>query len=169
MSRGSSKPCPGCGEVKSHRPVKEVCHDCKRLLKRAEWLENELAGMAKDKITVGLGQRAYWNEYISTTGSDMGSELRAIFHRIARAGSIPATNSNSEFDLLGEPHQGARYYVAMPAPLAVAIRDLHVAVQEALKLEYEAGKSAGHSLLLGLARGELSAGEFDAITDKGGG
>jgi hypothetical protein len=52
----------------------------------------------------------------------------------------------------------------MAKPLAEAVRDLRNAVVDALDAEYEAGKAAGHNLLLRLADGDLSMNDFDART-----
>ena len=171
--RGSSKPCPGCGQVKLGRPAKEVCLDCKRLLERAEWLENELVEMAKGKVTVAFAQQSHWNEYIYTH-SGKGRGLMEIFFRLARGGaSSPVTrkalSDSAEIDnLLGRTDSGAPcHHVVMSAPLAEAIRDLRVAVQEALEQEYVAGKADGHNLLMRLASGEISTGAFDAKVNEG--
>lgn len=166
MARGSSKPCPGCGEVDSSRPAKEVCRACKHLLQRAKWLEEELSKLGDDKVVVKFGKLPHWNEYIHTK-SDVGRGLMDIFQRLAEAGSCPSAVHSSEFRLLGkiDAFSGARYAV-MLSPLAEAIRDLRVAVGEALKLEYEQGKKDGHNLLFRLASGDLSGNEFNAIADK---
>ncbi|KKK69780.1 hypothetical protein LCGC14_2930600 [marine sediment metagenome] len=165
--RGSSKPCPGCGQVKLGRPAKEVCPDCSYLLARAGELEDILSEKVADKIVVAFGRESHWNKCIYTH-SGVGRGLLAIFHRLAMAGSHPsATYGDAKFELLGSIDSGGRYYAAMPAPLAEAIRDLRVAVQEALEQEYVAGKADGHNLLMRLASGEISTGAFDAKVNEG--
>lgn len=164
--RGSSKPCPGCGKVKLGRPAKEVCLHCKRLLERGEWLESVVSKMGDDEITVALGKHAYCNEYIHSH-SGVGPKLQDTFQRIARTSSRPAAGWLTEFELLGKILAGFRSYAIMSRPLAEAIRDLRVEVEEALNAEYECGKADGHDLLLRLASGEISTSAFDAVANKG--
>lgn len=159
--RGSSKPCPGCEKTETSRPAKEVCRHCKNLLKHAAWMEAQMSKLADDEIVVRYGKRANWNEYIYSH-SDEGRKLMDIFQRIAMAGSMPSVMFSAEFNLLGETEgAGAAQYAKMTRPLAEAIRDLRIAVCEALKAEYQAGKKDGHSFVMRLASGDLSINEFD--------
>lgn len=166
MRRGSSKPCPGCGEVKSWRPAKEVCTDCKRLLKRAVWLEEQLSKLDDDEVIVAFAERAYWNEYIYSH-SGVGRNLMDIFHRLAKSGSRPSPRGNAEFNLLGKIESFGGTNAIMPRPLAEAIAWLRDAVADALKKEYEEGKRDGHRLMMRLANGDLSMNDFDKETRKG--
>lgn len=162
--RGSSKPCPGCGKVKSWRPAKEVCKDCKNLLARAEWMEEKMSELGDDEIIVVYGKRAHWNEYIFSHSGD-GRKLMDIFQRVAMAASVPSSVMSPEFSLLGKTEgMGAVEYAKMTRLLAEAIRDLRIAIGEALKAEYQAGKKDGHSFVKRLASGDLSINEFDKKT-----
>lgn len=160
MTRGSSKPCPGCGKVKLGRATKEVCRDCRFLLDRAIWLEEALSKMGDDEIVVAFGDHSHWNEYIYSH-SGAGRNLMDDFQRVARAGSRQATTLIAEFELLGKVEGGGHSYAIMLRPLAEAVRDLRVAVSEALEKEYSKGKADGHNLLMRLADGDLSVNDFD--------
>lgn len=169
MPRGSKKPCPGCNKVDPWRPASEVCSECKRALKRAAYLEEQLSKIEADEVMVTYGARAHWNSYIRTRSGKAGRELMGLFFNLAEAVSKPSTAhwTKSEFDLLGPPgSRGATRHVTMPRSVAVAIRNLRLAVVRALELEYEAGKDHGHKLLLRLAEGDISMNEFDQRTSE---
>lgn len=147
--------------MKHFRPAKEVCKDCKNLLKRAEWMDAQLSTLEDDEIVIVYGKQAHWNEYISSHSGD-GRKLMDIFQRIALAASASTSTHTAEFNLLGKTEgMGAVTYAKMARPLAEAIRDLRIAVSEALKLEYEAGKKDGLSFVRGLASGEISTKDFE--------
>ena len=167
MSRGSKKPCPGCGKIRPDRPAKEVCAHCKRLIERATWLETELSKVGNDEIIVRYGIRYYQNEYIHTH-SDSGRTLMRLFQSIAVSGSRISTSTDAEFELLGkiDNYGFGGSYAVMSRSLAEAIRDLRIAVVSALKSEYEEGKKDGHNLLVRLASGELSMSDFDTEVDR---
>lgn len=164
--RGSQKPCPGCGGTKAYRKSDEVCTDCKSLLKRAQWMDEQLSKLGDDEVIVAIGQRSHWNAYIHSK-SGKGRDLQEIFHRLALSASRPALAYHAEFELLGKIDNGGRMYVKMPRPLAEAIKDLRSAIQPALEAEYEAGKADGHNLLMRLANGDLSVNEYMKKTEAG--
>lgn len=157
---GSKKPCPGCGQVKGGRSASKVCRECEVLLERAGWMEEQLAELDEDEIVVSFGKGAHWNQYIYTR-SDTGRDLVDIFQRIANAGSRPALTYKAKFNLLGVIDAFGEKCVVMTEPLAEAIRDLRIAVQDALKLEYEQGKKDGQNLLRQLADGDISINDFN--------
>jgi hypothetical protein len=161
MRKGSSKPCPGCGQVKSWRPASEVCTDCKRLLKRAAWLEEQVSRLGDDEIIVYYGSKPHWNEYISSQ-SNIGRDLMDSFFRLAEATTRPSLASDSTFGmLLGKVEYGGGKYTVTTVPIANAIRDLRDLVVKALKSEYLAGKKDGQNLLMQLANGDLSPDKFN--------
>lgn len=159
MSRGSSLPCPGCGKVKSYRKSTEVCRECGALLRKAKWLEEQLAKLEGDEIIVSYGTYAHWNEYIYSHAG-IGRDLMGAVFDIAEAASRPAMEYNSEFPLLGKIEPGGTTYAVMPRPLAEAIRDLYAMLGPSLKAEYEKGKKDGRNLLMRLANGDIAPNEF---------
>ena len=175
--RGSSKPCPGCAQVKEWRPAAEVCGDCKITLARATWLEEQLALSASDVLVV-YGKHSHGNQYLRSQAhmpggrESAGRVLMEHFQKLARAASRPAPKTSdlqdgTHIEILGKPNSGG-YAVSvegvMPESLATAIRDLRQAVEEALAAEYAQGKRDGHNLLLRLAEGDISATDFNAKT-----
>lgn len=56
--------------------------------------------------------------------------------------------------------------VIMPKSAADGLRALHRAMGEALGTAFMEGYRAGHALLLGLARGEVSEKEFDGLVQE---
>lgn len=158
--RGTKKPCPGCGE-EVWRNVGDVCRGCRDALNRVEAIDAQLAELSDDEIIVYFGRNPHWNEYISAKAGT-SRNLMDIFHRVAIAGSSPSLATYSEFALLGKTDGiSANVYAKMNRSLAEAIRELRVAVQDALKKEYETGKRDGHNLLIRLASGDLAMNEFD--------
>lgn len=156
---GSKQPCPGCGEVVYGRAVKDVCRKCEILLERAGWMEEQLSKLDGDEIVVSFGKRPHWNEFIYTHSST-GRNLSDILQRLANAGSRSTLTCNAEFNLLGKIEYSGGKYVVMSRDLAEAVRDLRVAVQDALKLEYEQGKKDGQNLLKQLADGDIAVNDF---------
>lgn len=165
MSRGSSKPCPGCKKVALGRAAKDVCQVCEERLEKAERMERILSALSDDEIVVKFARFAHWNEYIYTK-SGAGRNLMDMFQCVALAGSRPSVEFSSEFRLLGSIDSGGTAYAVMSHGLAEAIRDLRMAVGEALKLEYEQGKADGHNLLMRLASGDLSMNDFSVKTKE---
>ncbi len=157
---GSKKPCPGCGEVVYGRAAKDVCSDCKSLLRRARWMEEQLSKLNDDEIVVSFGRVSHWNEYMYTQ-SGAGRDLMDDFQSVALAGSRPSLTSKAEFNLLGLIQSGAADYVVMSRSLAEAVRDLRKNVQDALRQEYAQGKKDGSNLLKRLADGDLAVNEFN--------
>lgn len=162
VSKGSQKPCPGCGEVRSNRRASEVCRHCEKDLAYARRVRQELAA-AGEAIIVSFGDRDYANEYIYTRDRESGPRLRELMFRLAKSTSVPVNVYHADVEnLLGKDDgPSMRVYASMKTETARVIPMLYKAIQEALRAEYEAGKADGHSLLMQLASGDLSISDFD--------
>lgn len=165
MTRGSSKPCPGCGKTSSYRKADEVCMSCKALLNSAAKWKQQLVMLESgaDQIVVAIGKQSYWNEYIHDhirNGKGYGRSLMDIFQRLALASSRPAVELEAEYKLLGKIDPGGTMHITMPRSLAEVIKELHQFIQPMLDEVYSAGKHDGHRLLMRLAEGDLSPNEF---------
>jgi hypothetical protein len=160
--KGSQKPCPGCGEIRSNRRASEVCRHCKEDLAYARRVRQDLAA-AGETIIVSFGDRDYANEYIYTRDTESGHRLRRLMFELAKSVSVPANVYHADVkNLLGEDDGASmRVYASMKTETARVIPILYKAIQEALRSEYEAGKADGHSLLMQLASGDLSISDFD--------
>lgn len=169
MKNGSSKPCPGCGEIDSRRPADKVCNTCKAKLKRLDELEERLSGNT-DTVIVSFASASY-NSYIWSKKRGSGNALQNAFYEIAfTAGKELPAYSKAEYDLLGKRHDvGTHHYhvMEMPRQLAEAIKNTYAMMNKILEGEYEQGKSDGHNLLMRLAQGDLSPNEYLQNTNAG--
>lgn len=166
MRKGSNRPCPGCGRIVEYRKSDKVCQDCESKLKRVEFLEQQLSKLSQEEIVVAVGQCAHWNAYLYAHSAGYGRKLMDVFQRVADAGSRASMTRNAEYSLLGKIDSFGEKYIVMPRALADAVRELRTEVQNAMKAEYEKGKTDGHSVLMRLANGDLSMNDFDESLSK---
>lgn len=160
MSRGTRKPCPGCGES-GWRESNKVCGNCRRLLDLMEKIEKS-ENTKPDEVIVSFAEAPHWNEYFyAYQVGEIGDDLRKSFFRLANAAITRQTlELESEFDLLGKTSSYHPPRYVMSRNLAESIRDLHQMIQPMINAIYEKGKSDGHNLLMRLATGDIAPNQF---------
>ncbi len=192
--RGTRKPCPGCGQVKSYRPAAEVCGECRQDLE----LARAVHGRRLREASGENGKRAFriaepgWAHfypyvYCGQGGGDAGGRFRDAFDALVTALAEPITWDDlpERIDEDGTEHLdkgierlvgGDRDYeqhepALLPQAAGLALRELYAAVQAVSAEALENGRGEGRQLLVGLATGRLSVGEFNKKTtdaDEGG-
>ena len=172
---GSSKPCPGCGEVDNRRKTTEVCRVCQDKLRKYDALQNALEKQNSEKVPVVFAKRNYQTQYFHIMDkSDLNRQLQSAFHELARAATTNAVDypgrDNLIYILGGGDYSvygGQSQYGYMPEKLAFAIKNLHELIQPSLDAAYSAGKQHGHNLLGRLATGDIAPNEFFLETAAG--
>ena len=189
------KPCPGCGQVKRYRPAAEVCAECKEDLGLARTVHDRRlreasgeSGKRAFRVAEPGWAHSYPYVYCGQGGSDAGERFRRAFDVLVTALAEPTVLGDVPelIDEEGVTHldrgverlvEGDRSYdqgelVLLPEAVGPALRELYAAVQGVAAEALENGCEEGRQLLVGLATGRLSVGDFNEETqqaDKGGG
>lgn len=168
MNPRRRKPCPGCGKVSLSRPADQVCHDCKALIKEATEARARLAGeLARKKLEAAVMPWQYYTLPYLGSGDESKPFLIA-FLSIATDLSIPAPAGyyTPQHKDLVEGRSDARWggvgQVRLFAPAKLAtLRTLYAGVKSLAAAREDCGKAEGRSLILGLAKGEVSLDQFN--------
>ena len=176
MPRGSSKPCPGCGEVRAGRPAKEVCVQCKRDLAEVKRLRQYLE--AEENLEVyRMGEAIHWNPRFYShygdesddydfsrycSGSSARDRLDDAFWNLVRL----IVKKDPRWDVgrysrdvpyVVEPRRQAQYsgpiLVRLTPETRDAIEELFYAIHAALTVVHADGKQVGRKWLQGMLDG----------------
>lgn len=167
-SRGTKKPCHGCG-AEGWRPVDEVCRDCKESLRRSREITEALEKNTELKH-YAFAHAYYALPYIpkaSLMGEDPGRDFQKAFQDLLKEIAVPfdtdrryfAQGSAAVVDGIKTTDLSGTYSLA-PA-MRNLLNDLYQAAKEMARIAFENGKQEGQSLMLGLARGEVSIESFN--------
>lgn len=169
---GSSKPCPGCGEVAAYRPAKEVCGECKRLLKLAIETEKRLEFQDSDTECVSIPEMPHWLPYISHGYVPGEAEHSKMFQSsiLSLVRSVGAFTTKSEYghisqveDLISGSDSSREVY-QLSQNAIWAIRVIYESATGMAQAGYDNGYERGHNLLMELAEGTTSISEFNDRT-----
>lgn len=164
----TSKPCPGCGEVSRRRAAAKVCPDCQQLMKDGEIYRSILKAESQfDLVYVPEAHRPHDYPYLYRAG-DKGTEFcRAFSALVHLLGKPHKTGSRHDLpDLVPHPpmsdnHLSYGVVMALPKGSAPLLGKIYETVRLMLLDAYKEGKDEGTDLLNQLAKGELSADEFN--------
>lgn len=183
----TSKPCPGCGKEapKSYhgrslpwRDEMEVCHDCKTLLEEAR-TRRKILSEDTETVIIAVPKETWTHWYPQfymglASGQDhegTREELEMCLIRLIHAASelrLQREYARGDFNLWTPPlpdgltrPQGTSEERIMPRLVAEAIRDLYLAISEALKETNQLSLEEGSQLLLSLASGRLTMDDFN--------
>jgi hypothetical protein len=166
---GSSKPCPGCGEINSSRKSTEVCRDCREKLDLYGELNKEFEKTTLDKITFKIGEQAHWNRYFPVNypryeDRAIGQNLRDVIFNVCIAGSIRVSRDgwgNAPHIMSSKTHHGGAVLRASSQEFFDSIQNLMEVVQRAVDLSYEAGRQDGQRFLVDIAEGKKSIQDYN--------
>jgi hypothetical protein len=122
-------------------------------------------------VAVGVPEAPHWLPYIPKDQCD----IQKLFHAVALAVSTPSAGGVEYLDesrrlVLTPP--GTNYgsdwspyrvtdFRVMPAPVAIALRELYEGLLKSIPNAYDKGKEEGRNLLAMLSAGELTNAEFE--------
>lgn len=170
-TRGTKKPCSGCGEVDDRRKADAVCSECARLIAFAK----EKIGESKKSPfpVVYVGERYHW--FMNWCLGYMGKYEKAqeAFHDLALAvgrkvhyGEIGkrepeqlSITKDSSFYM----HSGNSINLEMPEDTVKAFRKLEQEIFSWIRSAYLDGIEKGQGMLRQLVRGEISV---DALNEE---
>lgn len=156
----SKKPCPGCGQVVVGRKEKELCYDCRELMKYGKMYRTEHFSPEKNKEWIRVPK--YWYR-LPSCGTD---ELMMSIHELIL--SIGDQLSDVYVNEANIPHKeysghcSGNYDVFISVPAGV--KDKLINLFEQIRInsleKYNEGYKQGKSLLYGLAVGDISVSDF---------
>jgi hypothetical protein len=172
MQKGETKKaCPGCG-TPGLRKIDEVCAECKKKLQEADEARQRRERDTEHQV-YQVPRR--FPSYVVPAGYHTRGNVRAPEEAITRAMealvlSIGAPVAGRYFpaERLFYYPKGYRVVYDYPSGFlmfrpatAQAVDQLDSAIQAALEAAYQAGKGDGSHLLMQLADGDLTVGDFN--------
>lgn len=184
-SRGTSKPCPGCGRENTHRPVDGVCSECEALLREAlAARERAAAQTERQRYRVPGADHAFPAYRVS--GTTLGTEgaiadqaRRRITLALAQltlaAGPLHTEHRSNQEPVVFTREGAVRDWMGygearvldLAVPLAAALDALDQAIAQAMQASYMQGFATGRNLLLALSEGQVTADEFERRSLQG--
>ncbi len=161
------KLCPVCGEPNTtdryYGPRNVICHSCRNVIEIGKNVYKD--GKRK---WYSIGESRFYA--LAWSGGRLGSEecgydtLREALLRVISLHTEPAHDKAGE--PLEECDKGARWDVLMAPGQAKRVREFLSVLQRALRTAEERGRSAGSSLLQGLASGEVTLDEYNEKRER---
>lgn len=179
MSRGTSKPCPGCKEENTGRPTDGVCIQCERRLAAAIAQENMDAESQGEKL---YSIPWFWPHISVSAGSyELANDIQKTFIDLMRAAGrvdprgednrhywhMPESESIFEKPERISESNGKKGVVWLKPAAAVALAELHELILLAIKTAEQKGYERGQDLIGGLAAGDLSLAQLNRATITG--
>lgn len=174
------KPCPGCGEVKRHRPAREVCSECKRLMVDGKAFR-VFAVSSKAHELAAITSLPYQYPYIRR-GNHEGSESNRKFSDAFAALVLHLSEKNLKidydyrqqvqpvvprYDTSDEIHR-QNEVVMLPKGCTALLGKLYHAAIALAHDAYAQGHDDGGQLLTRLAKGEISVDDFNRSARQAG-
>lgn len=159
---GSSKPCPGCGEVRQHRKATELCGQCQNeirsgrlYLSQTEDLHLEVVNCPKRHYQFPSNYREFNDRF--------GELIEAIGIKVERGHRFSGRGVTPYAGRMGTINCGENY-LFMPEGVGEALKNLFESVISETKKAEKKGFESGKSILGNLASGELSMKDFNDRT-----
>ena len=152
----SSKPCPGCGQVVADRKEKDLCDDCRRQLARGRRLEiaevrDDAANFAKYEMSLSALRNSYSEGLIAVSRAMNRPEIVAQF-----------AEDSALFARTYRNHDCQSERLTLRRDAVDALRRLQSEVEAAIQAAYQRGKDDGENYMVRVARGDVSATDFNA-------
>lgn len=178
MSRGTYKPCHGCGE-KGWRYTDRLCDECAKLLSLGKAVKMDTDHKAEASEEALFRLVPDWPHFF-VADDDLRKELVEAFQALTRRVLSPSKSHRDPYakDVSPLPSEtrGRTYYTTFyrkalvykgPSATGKAIDRLDLAVRAALRSQREDGIRHGGDLLAQLARGEITVNKLNEETMKG--
>lgn len=163
IERGEKRDCVACGQNPRHSFDPFICPDCKLLLETG-----------RKTMTETLPCAIYSENLLEYGFTDQRVDIRQLSQQLARdlaqiaraqIGDYLEPFQSSDAAVKRDGHEGfspwSRYRLFVGQNQAEAMTAVVRFVNQMMRLAYQHGFSRGKSLLLGLASGDLSIGEFE--------
>lgn len=178
MSRGTYKPCHGCGE-KGWRYADRLCDECAKLLSLGKAVKMDADHKAESSEGALFRLVPDWPHFF-IHADDVRKELVEAFQELARRVLSPSKSHRDAYaegvSPLPTESRGRTYFTTFyrkalvykgPVATGKAIDRLDLAVRAALRSQREDGVAHGGDLLGQLARGEITVKKLNEETLKG--
>lgn len=170
-SRGTRKPCHGCGGT-NWREVDKLCRSCVDLLDAARRFD--VAQKKRKDVEIVRGPWAYYAlpyiAHLSSSGNDGSRERiqKAITSLVALIGQPTEKFPEGDGDIpeivegTKDNFSGPRFY--LPAGFRTLVNEIYQSAIEIAEVAHETGFFEGQQLLVQLATGETSIDVFNKAT-----